>query len=40
MLLQLGAPYGSQQSLAVARDVMSFINYHSKVASMQLAQER
>lgn len=40
LLIELGIPYDSEEALKVIRDVMSFINYHSKRASMLLAQER
>ncbi len=40
ILIQLGISYNSEQAIALAQDVMAFINYHSKIKSMELAQER
>ena len=40
MLIALKLPYDSQEARDVARDVISFINYTSKCASVALANER
>lgn len=40
MLIKLWVSYWSFQSIQLARDLMSFINYHSKLSSIGLAQER
>ena len=40
MLLQLGIPYNSEQALNIAREVMEFIDYHSKLQSMKIAMEK
>jgi len=40
MLLALKLPYDSQEARDVARDVIAFINYTSKCASVALANER
>jgi len=40
LLWKLGLSYESQEAILVAEDLMSFINYESKVASVQLAQDR
>jgi len=39
-LIRLGVPYASDRAREYARDVVAFINYHSKVASHTLAKER
>ncbi|MCI0542574.1 hypothetical protein L0Y69_02380 [bacterium] len=39
-LIRLGIPYASDQGREFARDVVAFINYHSKLASHVLAKER
>lgn len=39
-LLKLGVPYDSPESLVLAESVMSFIDYHSKLASVELAKNR
>lgn len=40
LLVKLGIPYGSQESLLVLADSMSVINFYTKVASLELAIER
>jgi ribonucleoside-diphosphate reductase alpha chain len=40
LLVRMGVPFGSDESLAVARELMAFIDDQSKVASEQLAAER
>jgi ribonucleoside-diphosphate reductase alpha chain len=40
LLIQLRTPYESQEALNIARDVMSFITYNTKVSSVDLAKER
>lgn len=40
MLFALGIRYGSEESQILAEKIMSFIDYHSKLASVQLAVER
>lgn len=40
MLLNAGLPYDSDEARTLARDVLSFINYSSKVASVDLADQR
>ncbi len=40
MLISMGVPYDSQEATDLAKDIMSFINYESKVASVNLAKER
>lgn len=40
LLIQLGIPYASSEAKALAKDVMSFINFNSKVASLKLARDR
>lgn len=39
-LIRLGIPYASDRGREFARDVVAFINYHSKIASHILAKER
>lgn len=39
LLFQMGIPYNSQEAVSLARDIMEFIDYHSKVKSMELAKE-
>ncbi len=39
-LISMGIPYASDQARHYARDVVAFINYHSKIASHELAHER
>jgi len=39
-LIRLGMPYASDRAREYARDIVAFINYHSKVASHALAKER
>lgn len=39
-LIRRGIPYASSQGREFARDVVAFINYHSKLASHVLAKER
>ena len=36
----MGLPYDSEQGRQVARDLLSLINYHAKLASVELAYER
>lgn len=40
MLYKMGIAYGSSKSLELAGELMSFIDYHSKVASVELAKKR
>ncbi len=40
MLILLGVPYNSDKALKLAERVMEFINYHSHLASIDLAKER
>ena len=40
MLVHLGIPYGSESARDLCRDVVSFINYQTKVASHNLAKTR
>lgn len=40
MLVQLGVSYNSEQALDIAKEIMEFIDYHSKIQSMKLAQEK
>ena len=40
MLILLGIGYGSEESLSLARQLASFLDYHSKVASIELAKAR
>jgi ribonucleoside-diphosphate reductase alpha chain len=40
VLIALKIPYASQAALQLAQDVMSFIDYHSKLASVELAKTR
>lgn len=39
-LIKAGVPYDSEKGKELARDILSFINYHAKLASIELAQER
>lgn len=39
-LIHMGIPYASARARKHARDVVAFINYHSKIASHKLAKER
>ena len=40
MLLQLGVPYDSEEGIAIAEQVMSFVSNEGKKASCELAAER
>lgn len=40
MLFRLGVPYDSEEAVALARRIMEYINYHSKLASIELAESR
>lgn len=40
LLIQLGIPYHSDAAVAVAEEVMGFINHEAKLASAKLAEER
>ena len=39
-LFKLRIPYNSERALELARKIMEYINYHSKMASAELARER
>lgn len=39
-LTLLGLPYADKRSREIMKNIMAFINYHSKLASIQLAHER
>jgi ribonucleoside-diphosphate reductase alpha chain len=39
-LLALGIPYDSEEAIALGRDVAAWIDYHSKIASIELAKTR
>ncbi len=39
-LLAMGVPYDSDEAIRLARDVAAWIDYHSKLASIELAKER
>lgn len=39
-LTLLGLPYANERSREIMKNIMAFINYHSKLASIQLAHER
>lgn len=40
LLIALNTPYASEEAIQLAQDVMSFIDYHSKLASVELAKTR
>jgi len=40
MLIKLGLAYDSEEANSLAKDLISFINYHSKSASVDLAKKR
>ncbi len=40
MLMMLGIPYNSEEGTKLASRIMEFIDYHSKVESIELAKER
>ncbi len=40
LLLELRLPYNSDEGRKFMRELMEFINYHSKIASIELAKER
>lgn len=40
MMFKLGVPYGGDSSLKLAGELMSFIDYESKIASVSLARQR
>lgn len=40
MLFRLGIPYDSEEAVELARKIMEYINYHSKLASIELAEVR
>lgn len=40
MLKKLSLTYGSDESIKIARDLFSFINYQSKISSVELAKQR
>ncbi len=40
LLIALNIPYASEEAIQLAQDVMSFIDYHSKLASVELAKTR
>ena len=39
-LLALGVPYNSEEAIVLGREVAAWIDYHSKLASIELAQQR
>ena len=39
-LLALGIPYNAEEAILLAREVAAWIDYHSKLASIELAQQR
>ncbi|WP_018684173.1 hypothetical protein [Actinokineospora enzanensis] len=40
LLLTAGLPYGSPDAIRLTRDLVAFVNYHSKLASVTLAEAR
>jgi ribonucleotide reductase alpha subunit len=36
----MNIPYGSKESISLARDIMSFITYESKMASVEIGGDR
>lgn len=40
LLFKLGIPYDSDEAVDLARKIMEYITYHSKIASIDLAKER
>jgi len=40
MLIKLGVPYTSDEAVKIAKEIMSFIQYNSKQASIELSKER
>jgi len=40
MLFKLRIPYDSEEALELARRIMEYVNYHSKLKSIELARER
>jgi len=40
MFFKLQISYGSEESIKLSENIMSFINFTSKKASMELAKER
>jgi len=40
MLIDLDISYGSEEAVMLIKDIMAFINYHSKLASIELAKKR
>ncbi len=40
MLMMLGIPYNSEEGTKLASQIMEFIDYHSKIESIELAKER
>ncbi|MHA1505769.1 MAG: adenosylcobalamin-dependent ribonucleoside-diphosphate reductase [Candidatus Asgardarchaeia archaeon] len=40
MLIKLGVRYDSDDAIFLAKKIMEFVNYHSKMASIELAKER
>ncbi|MHA1596797.1 MAG: adenosylcobalamin-dependent ribonucleoside-diphosphate reductase [Candidatus Asgardarchaeia archaeon] len=40
MLIKLGIRYDSDDAIFLAKKIMEFVNYHSKIASIELAKER
>ncbi len=38
LLYQMGIPYNSQEAVDLAREIMEFVDYYSKVKSMEIAQ--